>query len=113
MDRYREKIIMSYLYLQSMRDGLMDNIINLAMAGEYKSISDTFSLGDSYEFDVLQFRDTDDVNLNRLLDVYDEMDAAMDSLINLNLITEEEIEKVEMDWLDLMAFNLLDEEDEE
>lgn len=113
MDRYREKIIMSYLDLQSMRDVLMDSIINVAMSGEYKSISDSFSLGDSYEFDLLQFRDTDDASLNRLLDVYDEMDAAMDSLINLNVITEEEIEEVEKDWIDLMSLSDMYDEDDE
>ncbi len=113
MDRYREKIIMSYLDLQSMRDVLMDSIINVAMSGEYKSISDSFSLGDSYEFDLLQFRDTDDASLNRLLDVYDEMDAAMDSLINLNVITEEEIEDVEKDWIDLMSLTDMYEDDDE
>lgn len=112
MDTYREKIIMSYLYMQSMRDGLLDNIINVAMSGEYKSISETFSLGDSYEFDLLQFRDTDDISLNRLIDVYDEMDATMDSLINLNVITEEEIEAVEKDWMDLMAMEIMDDVDE-
>lgn len=112
MDTYREKIIMSYLYMQSMRDGLLDNIINVAMSGEYKSISETFSLGDSYEFDLLQFRDTDDISLNRLIDVYDEMDATMDSLINLNVITDEEIEEVEKDWMDLMAVEIMDDVDE-
>ncbi len=113
MDRYREKIIMSYLYLQSMRDGLLDNIINVAMSGEYKSISDTFSLGDSYEFDLLQFRDTDDASLNKLIDVYDEMDAAMDSLINLNVITDQEIEDVEKDWVDLMNLDNMEDDDED
>ena len=113
MDRYREKIIMSYLYLQSMRDGLLDNIINVAMSGEYKSISDTFSLGDSYEFDLLQFRDTDDASLNKLIDVYDEMDSAMDSLINLNVITDQEIEDVEKDWVDLMNLDNMEDDDED
>lgn len=108
MDTYREKIIMSYLYMQSTRDGLLDNIINVAMSGEYKSISETFSLGDSYEFDLLQFRDTDDISLNKLIDVYDEMDAAMDTIINLNVITDEEIEEVEKDWMDLMAREIME-----
>lgn len=101
MDEYRQKLIMSYLLLETAQEDLIDRIINVGMAGEYKEIGDTFSVNDHYAFDVVQFRGTDDFNLNLLLDLYDEMENSMDLIMSVNSITEEEIEEVWPDWLEL------------
>lgn len=63
MDTYREKIIMSYLYIKTTQEDLMGRIVNFGMAGEYREISKAFSPMDCYEFAMIQFRDTGDITL--------------------------------------------------
>ncbi len=101
MDEYRLKLIMSYLYLQYAQEDLISRIINLGMAGVYKDISNTFSKNEKYVFEATQFRGTDDLNLNLLLDVYDEMDNCMGLFLLENDITDEEITEVLPEWLEL------------
>lgn len=113
MDTYREKVIMSYFYLKTTQEDLLDRIINVGMAGEYREIGETFSPDDHYKFDILQFRNTEDITLNTLIHLYDEMEEAKDLLINVNAITEEEIISVMPLWLDLMGiYDGVDEDDE-
>jgi len=102
METYREKVIMSYFGIKTSQEDLLDRIINVGMEGEYKEIGKTFSPEDSYVFDIVQFRNTDDITLNTLLALYDAMEKAKDLIINVNAITEEEISAVFPAWLDLM-----------
>ena len=102
MDEYRRKLIMSYLFLQSSQEDLIDRIVNLGMTGPYKEIGDTFSKDDRYVFDVVQFRGTEDFNLNLLLAVHDEMEHSMDSILSGNAITDEEVEEVWSEWMELL-----------
>ncbi len=108
MDEYRRKLIMSYLFLQTSQEDLIDQIINLGMTGVYKHIGDTFLDEDRYVFDVVQFRGTEDFNLNLLLDVYDEMEYSMDLILSENDITDDEVEEVWIEWM-----GILDSEEEE
>lgn len=102
MEEYRRKLIISYLFLQNSQEDLISQIVNIGMKGVYKEIDDTFSDFDRYDFEVAQFRGTDDINLNILLDVYDEMEYAMDMILAENEITEEEINEVWEEWLALI-----------
>lgn len=111
METYREKVIMSYLGIKTSQEDLMDRIINVGMEGEYKEIGKTFSPEDSYVFDILQFRNTDDITLNTLLALYDDMEQAKDLILNVNAITEEEIAEVFPAWLDLITPYYGDEEE--
>lgn len=111
MDTYREKIIMSYLCIRSAQEDLMDRIVNVGMAGEYKEIGETFSIEDSYEFDIVQFRDTDDITLNTLIHLFDEMEIAKDLILNVHVITDDEIAEVVPLWLD--SVGMYDDEEDE
>ena len=89
---YREKIILAYRALLETHEELLDRIINVGMTGEFAEANETFEPGDSYKFNLEQFRGTKDTNLNLLLKLFDELEAVMNSLANLNGITEEELE---------------------
>ncbi len=92
MSIYREKIILTYKYLLTVHEELLTRTINVGMTGELAEVNKVFAVGDTYNFDVEQFRGTPDVNLNKLLDFYDELEDLMNSLANINVITEEELE---------------------
>ncbi|SLJ99841.1 hypothetical protein SAMN05660445_02280 [Salegentibacter salarius] len=92
MSEYREKIILTYRQLLEMHEELLTRIINVGMTGEYAEVNTVFKPGDTYKFDLEQFRGTKDNNLKKLLTFFDEMENLMNSLANINGITEEELE---------------------
>lgn len=67
------------------------------MLGELSEVNKVFAVGDTYNFDIEQFKGTPDTNLNMLIDFYDELENLMNSLANINEITEEELEDFEED----------------
>jgi hypothetical protein len=92
MSAYREKIILSYRVLLKTHEKLQNRIINVGMTGEFAEVNTVFEPGDTYKFDLDQFRGTNDINLNTLLAFFDELENTMNSLANINGITEEELE---------------------
>jgi len=95
METYREKILLTYKFLLKTHEELLTRTINVGMLGELAEVNKVFAVGDTYNFDVEQFRGTPDVNLNKLLDFYDELENLMNSLANINAITEKELEVLE------------------
>ncbi|MBI6121047.1 hypothetical protein [Salegentibacter maritimus] len=91
MTAYREKIILTYRHLLKVHEELQTRIINVGMTGEYSEMNTVFKPGDTYKFDLEQFRGTEDLNLKKLLNFFDELEKLMNSLANINRITEEEL----------------------
>lgn len=112
MDPYREKIILSYLCIRTSQEDLMDRIVNVGMAGEYKEIGKSFSVDDTYEFDILQFRNTEDVSLNTLVRLFDELEAAKDTIRNIHALTDSEIASLLPEWLAILGVDQDDEDDD-
>mgnify|MGYP006896870814 CR=1 FL=1 len=92
MEPYREKIILTYKFLLKTHEELLTRTINVGMTGEWAEVNKVFAVGDTYNFDIDQFKGTQDVNFNKLIDFYDELENLMNSLANINAITEEELE---------------------
>lgn len=97
MEPYREKILLTYKFLLKTREELLTRTINVGMLGELSEVNKVFAVGDTYNFDIEQFKGTPDTNLNMLIDFYDELENLMNSLANINEITEEELEDFEED----------------
>jgi hypothetical protein len=92
MSVYREKIIMTYQELLIMHEELLTRIVNIAMTGEWAEINIMFEAGDKFKFEIDMFRGTNDINLNKLISFFDELENLMNSLVSINGITEAEIE---------------------
>lgn len=95
MKPYREKILLTYKFLLETHEELQTRTINVGMTGIMADVNSLFKEGDTYNFDMDQFRGTTDTNLNKLVDFFDELETIMNSLANLNDITEEELEELE------------------
>ena len=95
MDPYREKILLTYKFLLKTHAELLTRTINVGMLGELAEVNKVFAVGDTYNFDIEQFRGTPDTNLNRLIEFFDKLEDLMNSLANINAITEEELEDFE------------------
>jgi hypothetical protein len=85
---------MAYKYLLEVHAELLTRTINVGMTGEMADINKIFIEGDTYNFDIEQFRGTPDTNLNKLIGFYDELENLMNSLANINGITEEELDDI-------------------
>ena len=97
MSVYREKIILTYKYLLEVHEELLTRTINVGMTGEMVEVNKVFAVGDTYNFDIDQFKGTSDTNLNKLIAFYDDLENLMNSLANINSITEEELEDFDED----------------
>lgn len=93
MSAYRNSILHTYKYLISVRNELITHSLNIAMTGEMNDIDKAFEVGDIYNFDIEQFKGTNDINLNKLIDFYEELENLMNSFSNINVITEEDLEE--------------------
>ncbi|GHA47968.1 hypothetical protein GCM10007103_31130 [Salinimicrobium marinum] len=67
MTPYCEKIIFTYKILLEMHKELLTRTINVGMAREWAEVNWAFEVGDTYQFDIEQFRGTSDTNLNKLI----------------------------------------------
>jgi hypothetical protein len=89
---YRDKSILTYRALQDTHEALMERIINVGMTGKYAEVNEVFQPGDTFKFDVEMFRDSKDQNLQLLFILFDTLEETMNSLANINGITEDELE---------------------
>ena len=89
---YRDKLILTYRALLETHEELMERIINVGMTGDYAEVNSVFEEGDEFQFDLEMFRESEDINLKKLIAFYDELENLMNSLANINAITEEELE---------------------
>ena len=92
MEPYRERLIETYKYLLDVHSETMNHIVNLAMAGELKEIDESFEAGDIFQFDIDHFKDTNDTNLNMLIDFHENLNDMMVSIGNINALKEEELD---------------------
>ena len=92
---YREKILLTYKFLLKTHEELLTRTINVGMLGELAEVNKVFAVGDTYNFDIEQFRGTPDTNLTLLVDFFDKLEDLMNSLANINAITEEELDEFE------------------
>lgn len=93
MTAYKENIINTYKYLNSVRNDLLTHSLHIAISGEMKEINEAFEVGDIYNFDIEQFKGSNDINLNKLITFYEDLENLMDSIANINAITEEDLEE--------------------
>ena len=95
MEAYREKLIMTYNHLLEVHEELLTRIINVGMTGPLVEINATFEKNDQFQFDKEMFRETNDQNLNLLLELHDRLEDTMNSFANINNITKEELDDFE------------------
>jgi hypothetical protein len=66
--------------------------VNIGMSGDLKGLD--FEDGEDVEFELAHFDSSDDINVQTLVQLYKQIEAAKQKLINLNGVKEEELEVV-------------------
>ena len=62
------------------------------MAGELKEIDEAFEEGDTFTFEIEHFKNTNDINLIKLVEFQEQLDGLMNSIANINAIKETDLE---------------------
>ena len=92
---YRKFLIEAVNGLIEAQGLIFTNAINLAMSNEMKEYDELFEIGDDYVFDIKLFEESKDANLQHLISLVKSIDSVCDSIININVITDEELESME------------------
>lgn len=88
---YRTTVIDSLLLLENVRNHVLTQIVNIAAQGELKDILNVFEEGDYYTFDMDQFEDCNDINIQKLLTLCKNIETVYDSIQNVNAVRNEEL----------------------
>ncbi len=91
-DIYRKRLIEVYEGLVSFHRDFFSASLNLAMAGQLKDIDEVFEIGDTYNFDIEHLKGTNDTNLNKFLEFYEQLENLMNFVANVNAIKEIDLE---------------------
>lgn len=91
-EQYRDKLIYAIDKLSRASEVILDRIINLGMAGEYKELQDTFEEGETFSFHLEFFEDLDDINVQNFLKLHKQMEELIETTININGITRAELD---------------------
>ncbi len=95
MNDYRKFLLEAIKGLKESQELIFSNAINVAMSSEMKEYDELFELGDKYVFDIKQFEDSKDANVQHLVTLVKSLNSTCDSIININAITDEELESIE------------------
>jgi len=88
---YRNTVIESLQLLESVRDQVFTQIVNIAANGEMKDLLDVFEEGDYYTFDIDQFESSNDVNIKQLLLLCKNIEGIYECIHNVNAVRSEEL----------------------
>ncbi len=89
---YRDTIIECLKYLTEVRENFFSKIINIEMAGDLKEINEVFSIGDVFQFELAHLETSNDSNVQRFTGLFKLLDKTIDTTMNLNSISDEDIE---------------------
>lgn len=91
-DIYRNRLIEAYKGLISFHRDFFLASLNLAMVGQLKEVDEVFEIGDTYNFDIEHLKGTNDTNLNKFLEFYEQLENLMNFVANVNAIKEIDLE---------------------
>lgn len=89
--RYRNQLIQTIQELQNIKGDIFSQILNLSMSGELNDFDKVFDIGEVFDFDIKHFEDSKDFNVVELLKASKKIDKTISTLININVILDEEL----------------------
>lgn len=92
----RDTIIECLKYLTEIRENFFAKIINIEMTGDLKYINEVFSIGEVFQFELAHLEMSNDSNVQRLTRLYKLIDKTIETTMNLNSISDEDIEGYEI-----------------
>ena len=89
MDNKKIRIILQYLV--NIRHEIFEEALNYSMNNELKEFNDKCDAGDEFEFNLAHLDNSNDANLQLLVDLIKKTEQTCNSLANLNKIDLDEL----------------------
>ena len=77
---------------------IFSKIINIEMTGDLKDINEVFSIGEVFQFEIAHIETSQDSNVQKLTSLYKQLDQTIDTIMNLNAISQEDIDGHEISY---------------
>lgn len=89
---YSSKLVEALATLESTRTKLFDLVINVGMHGVYADINEVLEEGDSYDFTLDHFDNTNDESVQTLVNLVKYVDYTSRKLMKINEISPEQVD---------------------
>ncbi len=89
---YKETILHAITTIHNSENEIFTAMVNMGMQGVYKDITRVHEVGDVINFELSMFEDTDDQNLDTLVEAIKALALAKHRLANLNNIDLDDME---------------------
>lgn len=80
--------------LADIRDEIFSQIVNWGLTFPLKELGEAFEVGDSFEFNINTFEDTDDEELNQLIATFHSINNTIQHFADRFSIEDEDIEEI-------------------
>jgi len=89
---YKDFIIKSTKTLSVCEQNIFTSALNLVISGELNEVNKVFEINDTYNLNMNHLTTSEDVNVQKITNVIDCINQAIQTLKNLNNIKDEEID---------------------
>lgn len=89
-DNYKENLKEALINLNNVNQSIFDSIVSVSMQGELKEWNDAVPVGESHQFSFEMFKNSDDTNIQMLVQLIEKIDATFETLKNINCIEFDE-----------------------
>jgi hypothetical protein len=89
---YRESLLDSATFLETLKTSLLSKVCDIMMAGELKEWSDSIPEDEEFDIDLEVFEGCDDENIKLMMKLFHEVEFKQDYLLNINAISSKELE---------------------
>lgn len=89
---YTDSLMDAVAGLESVKNKLFNHAINVGMQGVYADLNKVFEPGDSYQFELGHFDETDDESLQTLVNLIKHIDHTSQKILKINNLRQEEID---------------------
>lgn len=92
-ENYRANLTEALKNLISVNESIFSSLVDISMQGDLKEWNDTISIGETYQFDFELFKNSDDTNIQLLVELIEKIDSTYQTIKNINGIDIEDEEK--------------------
>lgn len=92
-ENYRANLEEALKNLIKVNESIYGSVIDISMQGDLKEWNDTIPVGETFQFDFELFKNSEDTNIQLLVELIEKIDSTYQTIKNINGIDIEDEEK--------------------
>lgn len=85
-EHYKENLKDALANLIKVNESIFDSLIPIAMHGELSEWNASVPIGETHQFDFMLFKNSEDINIQKLVKLIETVDETYHSIKNINAI---------------------------